>query len=110
MTTHNTVITQAFCDAWMAKDLDAIMDFFTEDAIYTNMPMDPPNCGKVEIRLFIEGFMGMAAEIEFIIHHQVEGVDGVVMNERTDRFKINDKWIDIQVMGVFEFSKGKSHI
>jgi limonene-1,2-epoxide hydrolase len=103
----NSDITQAFVDAWGAKDVDAIMGFFTEDAVYTNIPMGPPNHGKAEIRTFIEGFIGMAEEVEFVVHHQVEGADGVVMNERTDRFKINDKWVELAVMGIFEFSDGK---
>lgn len=29
------------------------------------------------------------------------------MNERTDRFLLNGKWIEIGVMGVFEFKNGK---
>ena len=103
----NSDITQAFIDAWGAKDVDAILEFFTEDAVYINIPMDPPNRGKAEIRTFIEGFIGMAEEVEFVVHNQVEGADGVVMNERTDRFKINGKWVELQVMGIFEFSDGK---
>ena len=103
----NSDITQAFVDAWAAKDVDAILEFFTEDAVYINIPMDPPNRGKAEIRTFIEGFIGMAEEVEFVIHNQLEGADGMVMNERTDRFKINGSWVELQVMGVFEFSDGK---
>ncbi len=105
--TDNSKITQAFIEAWMAMDIDAILDFFTEDAVYINIPMDPPNRGKVEIRAFIEGFIGMASEMEFIIHNQVEGENGIVMNERTDRLHIDGKWVELPVMGVFEFTDGK---
>ena len=31
----------------------------------------------------------------------------MVMNERTDRFLINDDWVEIQVMGIFEVVDGK---
>jgi limonene-1,2-epoxide hydrolase len=103
----NSDITQAFIDAWGAQDVDAIVEFFTEDAVYINIPMDPPNRGKAEIRSFIEGFIGMAEKLEFVIHKQVEGADGVVMNERTDRFKINGRWVELPVMGIFEFKEGK---
>lgn len=103
----NSDITNAFIDVWQARDVDAILEFFTEDAVYINIPMDPPNHGKTEIRAFIEGFIGMASQIEFVVHHQIESSDGLVMNERTDRFLINDKWVELQVMGVFEFSAGK---
>jgi limonene-1,2-epoxide hydrolase len=29
------------------------------------------------------------------------------MNERTDRFKVGDKWVAARVMGVFEIRGGK---
>jgi len=104
---NNSTISSAFIDAWGARDVDAIMDFFTDDAVYINIPMDPPNRGKAEIRAFIEGFMGMVSELEFIVHHQVESADGIVMNERTDRLKMGDNWIELPVMGIFEFRDGK---
>lgn len=102
-----SAITTEFVNAWTAMDIDRIMDFFTDDAVYINIPMDPPNRGKQEIRAFIEGFIGMTSAIEFIVHHQVESADGIVMNERTDRITINGKTVELPVMGVFEFSDGK---
>jgi limonene-1,2-epoxide hydrolase len=103
----NAAITQDFIKAWTDMNIDKLMEFFTDDAVYTNIPMDPPNKGKQAIRTFIEGFMGMASEMEFIVHNQIEGPDGVVMNERTDRLCLNDKWVELPVMGVFEFTDGK---
>lgn len=103
----NADITTDFINAWSAMDLDRIMDFFTEDAVYINIPMEPANRGKAEIRTFIEGFMGMATAMEFIVHNQAENADGVVMNERTDRITMGDKLMELPVMGVFEFSDGK---
>ena len=104
---NNAAITTDFVNAWTALDLDAIMDFFTEDAVYTNIPMGAPNVGKVGIRAFIEGFIGAAEKIEFIVHHQVEGPDGIVMNERTDKLTMGGKVIELPVMGVYEFVDGK---
>lgn len=104
---NNTAIAQDFINAWTDMDVDQIMGFFTEDAMYTNIPMGPPNEGKQAIREFIEGFMVMASEMEFIVHNQIEGPDGVVMNERTDRLCLNNKWVELPVMGVFEFRDGK---
>ena len=103
----NADITDDFIQAWNKLDLDAIMEFFAEDAAYANVPMGPPHVGKAAIRAFIEGFIGSAEAIEFIVHKQVEGEDGVVMNERLDRFLINDNWVELPVMGVFEFTDGK---
>ena len=103
----NTDLIDAFVAAWAAKDVDRIMDFFTEDAVYINIPIDPPNEGKEAIRKVIEGFVGMAKQIEFVVHHQAEGPDGIVMNERTDRFLMGEKWAEAPVMGVFQVREGK---
>ena len=103
----NADITTGFINAWCARDLEAIMDYFTEDAVYTNIPMGPPNVGKANIQAFIEGFLGSAEGIEFVIHHQVEGPDGIVMNERTDRINLGGKVVELPVMGVYEFVDGK---
>ncbi len=99
-------IVEQFTAAWSAKDVDALMGFFTEDAEYINIPMDPPNRGSAEIRAFIEGFLGMMDSIEFTVHHQLEQGD-LVMNERTDRIVMNGKTIDLKVMGIFEFRGDK---
>ena len=104
---NNARITTDFINAWTAMDVDAIMEFFTEDAVYINIPITPANKGKREIRTFIEGFIATVSELEFIIHHQIEGADGMVMNERTDRLNFNGELIELPVMGVFEFTDGK---
>tara|TARA_B100000795_G_scaffold95557_1_gene70069 strand:- start:2471 stop:2770 length:300 start_codon:yes stop_codon:yes gene_type:complete len=83
------------------------MAHFSEDAVYVNIPMEPANEGIVAIRAFIDRFIGMASEIEFIVHHQIDNGEGVIMNERTDRFFINDAWLELQVMGTFELANGK---
>ncbi len=98
----NTEIVDAFVAAWGRRDLQGILDYFTDDALYINIPMDPPNEGKEAIQKALEGFIGMASEIEFVVHHQGETPDGRVLNERTDRFKIGDSWIELPVMGIFE--------
>jgi len=106
--TTATEITDQFVAAWGAMDIDAILSFFTDDAVYTNIPMDPPNKGKQEIRTFIEGFLGTCKSCEFIVHNQVESADGsVVMNERTDKLEMGDNMVELAVMGVFEFRDGK---
>ena len=81
--------------------------YFSDDAVYVNIPIDPPNVGKEMIRATIEGFTGAASEIQFVVHHQSESADGTVMNERTDRFLIGDTWVELPVMGVFELIDGK---
>ncbi len=103
----NSDIISAFCRAWAERDLDKIMAFFTEDATYHNIPIDPPSVGKDAIRATIASFTSEPESIEFTVHHQAESADGVVMNERTDSFRIGDTTIALRVMGTFELSDGK---
>ena len=103
---NSTVITE-FCASWATRDIDTIMAFFAEDAVYYNIPMEPPNQGAAQIRAVIEQFMTDPEEVEFKIHHQAENADGVVMNERTDTFSFGDHTITMRVMGVFELDAGK---
>lgn len=102
-----TDLVTEFIGSWARGNVDEIIDYFADDAVYINIPMDPPNIGKPAIRAFIEGFMGMAEKIEFRIHHQGEAGAGVVMNERTDRFLIKGQWLELPVMGIFEIEDGK---
>ena len=104
---NNSEIVNGFIGCWEKRDLDGIMSYFTQDAVYTNIPIDPPNVGVDAIRTFIEGFIGMASDVEFVVHHQVDNGAGVIMNERTDRFLINGDWVEIAVMGIFEVVDGK---
>lgn len=103
----NSEIVFEFTTAWSNMDIDKVMSFFAEDAEYANIPMGPPNVGKEAIRQFIDGFVGTASAIEFIVHHQVEGGDGIVMNERTDKITIGGNQVDLPVMGIFELRDGK---
>ena len=95
-----------FIDAWNEIDLPKIMSYFADDCVYHNIPMDPME-GVVAIRAFIEGFVGMAAEIRWETHHIGETSSGEVLTERTDNFKIGEKWVSIRVMGIFELRDGK---
>ncbi len=105
---QNTDVIDRFVKAWSHKDIDELVSFFTDDAVYTNIPIDPPSEGLEAIRKTIEGFAGMAEAIEFVVHASAENPEtNTVMNERTDRFKIGERWVEARVMGVFELRDGK---
>ncbi len=103
----NSDIVTKMLGNWKLKDVDAVAQFFTDDAIYTNVPIEPANKGISEIRTFLTWFFGEIKSLEFITHRQVEGDDGTVMNERTDKLDFTGKVVDLPVMGVFEFRDGK---
>ena len=103
----NSEIVTDFLAAWDALDLEAILSFFTEDAVYTNIPMGPPNTGIEEIRDFVSGILKLVSKGEFRVHHQVEGANGIVMNERTDILHFGPDEVVLPVMGIFELRDGK---
>ena len=96
-------IVRDFCAAWERADVEAIVDSFTDDAVYHNIPMAPCN-GKDAIREFVSGFIpGTASSVHFDIRHQV--VDGnIVMNERVDTLVMESGKIELPVCGVFELT------
>ncbi len=92
-------------DGFNQIDLDAIVACFADDAIYDNVPMAAVQ-GTDAIRKTLEGFMGAASEVQWdIVNIVADG--GVVLTERVDKFKINDQWIELRVMGAFEVADGK---
>lgn len=100
MSTEAESIVTEFCKAWARLNVDQVMDFFTDDAVYHNVPMKPAT-GKAAIRKTIEGLLKGTTWLEFKIVHTASS-DGVVMNERVDSFEANGKRISLPVMGVFE--------
>lgn len=102
-----TETVRAFVGAWSQGDLDAIMDFFAPDCVYHNIPVEPVR-GTAAIRAVIEGFTGMATEMDWVLHHVAESASGVVLTERLDRFRLaDDRWLELPVMGAFELRDGK---
>ncbi len=100
-------IVNDFCKAFESKNLEAIMGFFTEDAVYHNIPMKPVS-GKAAIRATIQSFMPKSDKdtITFKILH-TSATGNVVFNERVDAFDTNGKHVELPVAGVFEISGGK---
>jgi limonene-1,2-epoxide hydrolase len=99
------VVTE-FCKKWLSADPDELADYFTADAVYHNIPMEPVQ-GREAIREFIAGFTAGFDGIDFQVHRQIS--DGnVVMNERTDVMRRKDGGeIPLPVTGVFEIVDGK---
>ena len=93
-------IVNEFCKAWARLNVDQIMDFFTDDAVYHNIPMNPA-AGKATIRNTIDGLLNGTTWIEFKILHSASN-GNIVFNERVDSFEAGGKRISLPVTGVFE--------
>jgi limonene-1,2-epoxide hydrolase len=106
MTRSPDEVVTEFCNKWLAANPDELADYFTDDAVYHNIPMEPVH-GREAIREFIAGFTAGFDGIDFQVHRQIS--DGnVVMNERTDVMRRKDGGeIPLPVTGVFELVDGK---
>jgi limonene-1,2-epoxide hydrolase len=90
--------------AWTRLDLDGIMGYFAEDAVWDNVPMNSPAKGRAAIREMTQGFLkdttSFGAKILKSLH-----VGNTVFNERVDTIKMkNGKGADIPVAGIFELN------
>jgi len=93
-------IVRRFCDAVPRRDCAELAGFFSDDAIYHNIPVDPVR-GTEAIRKLLESFLAPASHAEFEIRAlAVQGRS--VLTERVDRFVVNGKPVALPVMGVFE--------
>ena len=94
-----------FCAAWSKVNPDELAEFFTDDAVYHNIPIAPVT-GRDTIKATIAGFTGGVEKIEFRVRNIV--ADGpVVLTERVDVFVMPERSIELPVMGTFEVRDGK---
>lgn len=90
----------AFCEAWSRLDIEELMAYFSDDAVYHNMP-GPPAIGKDAVRTTIERFLGGWQSTDWeVLNTAANG--RLVFAERVDRTVAAGKKIDLPVTGVFE--------
>lgn len=93
-----------FIAAWPERDAARLASFFSEDAVYHNMPMEPVN-GREAIQAALAAFMEMGGRVDVDMRHIV--ADGaVVMTERVDHFIRPGMTISLPVAGIFEIRSG----
>ena len=98
-------VVHAFMAAAEKRDYDAAMELLTDDIEYQNMPL-PPVHGKAAVRETLEALLALCTDSEWVVHRELASGD-LVMNERTDRFEMGGKWVDLPVAGVFELRDGR---
>ncbi|MDE2746109.1 MAG: nuclear transport factor 2 family protein [Chloroflexota bacterium] len=101
---------EAIVNAFMAEfdaehpDADQLATYFTDDAVYHNMPMAPAE-GIEAVTAALAGVSQMTSKGWEVLHSAVNG--DVVLNERIDRFDMGGTEVAVQVCGVFEIRDGK---
>lgn len=98
MTPSETVT--AFIAAIERKDIDAAVELLADDVSYENVPMKPIS-GRERVRAALGSFLGVASKVEWPVSSQL-AVGNRVANERIDRFKIGEGWLEMPVAGFFD--------
>jgi limonene-1,2-epoxide hydrolase len=98
MTPEETV--DEFIRRVVALDLDGAAELVSADLEYDNVPIGKV-AGPEGLVSFLSAMVTGIDEVVFVVHRQT-AAGRIVMNERTDRFRLGEKWIDLPVAGVFE--------
>ncbi len=102
---ENIKTIRRFCAEWTTPNIPKILDYFTDDAIYHNMPIQAVQ-GKDAIKGLIEQFTAAFEKGDWEVKN-IAAAGDVVLTERIDRFIGPEKNMSLQVMGIFELSGGK---
>jgi limonene-1,2-epoxide hydrolase len=95
-----TQIVTEFCNAVPRRNVEELVGFFSDDAVYHNIPIAPVR-GRDAIAATLRGFLDPSTDASFeVLALAAEGRK--VLTERIDRFTINGKQIALPVMGTFE--------
>ena len=99
-------LIRRFCDEFAkGSSVDDIVAYFTDDAVYHNIPVEPavgPEAIKAVFSMFTTGVERMEFKILNIV-----GEGNVVLTERVDVFVLPNMTIELPVMGTFEVRDGK---
>lgn len=95
-----------FLMSWDKRDIDHIMSFFAEDAVYHNVPVDPI-AGLEDIRQIFVAFLDAFPKAALDVVNVVAKPD-LVIAERIDRFTtVDGRKVVLPVNGVFVLNNGK---
>ena len=101
----NVETVKAFCQAWSRRNASELADYFTDDGVYYNMPIQPV-AGKANVKVFIENFLATWTDTDWEILNVADAGD-VVFCERVDKTKTTMGDVDLPCVGVFEMQDGK---
>jgi limonene-1,2-epoxide hydrolase len=105
MTTEADHVVRRFVAGWGRADIEELLEYFAEDAVWHPMPMKPA-VGKAALRKAFGTWLAGTVQGGAEILEQVS--DGkIVMHERTDRFSFGGQEHVLPVCAVFEIENGR---
>ena len=106
MPTDAKSLVLEFCQAFTdGATPAALVEYFTEDAVYHNIPVEPA-VGHEAILGLLNMFLTPVERVEFRVLNVVADGD-TVLTERVDVFHLPNAVIELPVMGTFEVKDGK---
>ena len=98
-------IVKSVIDAIMRKDFDLAFNYFDENVQYTNIALRSA-FGKSDARALVERLFAptLASETRYI-RFAVDEICTFI--ERVDRHRLSSGWVELPVVGVFEFRDGR---
>lgn len=99
-----SAVVSAFIDAIERRDLDAAMALVHPECEYDNVPIGPVH-GHAAILGILGPIAARSDEIRWPVARWASN-GTVVFNERLDRFRSGERWIEIAVAGVWEVHDG----
>ena len=98
-----------FISAIERLELPHALALLSDDCEYDNVPLGKV-VGPEAVGNALAPFLDRYDRVEWVVHHQVSSGNldhGVVMNERLDRFRSGEKWVELPVAGLFIVRHGK---
>jgi limonene-1,2-epoxide hydrolase len=93
-------VVRKFMDTWPRGDLDEIVAFFSDDAVYTDGPRGTSQ-GVEAIRAEMASTLEMVPSTTAEVKNLVASGESVMV-ERVDIFEMAGKKFDLEISGVFE--------
>jgi limonene-1,2-epoxide hydrolase len=97
------IVVRNFCEAFERQDIEELLEFFSEEAVYENVPIGAAT-GKEAVRATLQQFVVPGSKAKFEILLLVSN-GSAVLTERIDHLTIANKPVSLRVMGTFEVSK-----
>ena len=94
------LVVRNFLAAWKRSDVDELVSFISDDAVYTDGPRGTHHgidAIKTELQSFVKTTPSTIVDVKTLVSD-----GGTVMLERVDNFEIQGKPFGLEVAGVFE--------
>ncbi|MCJ7808010.1 MAG: nuclear transport factor 2 family protein, partial [Dehalococcoidia bacterium] len=91
---ENQQIVLNFIQAVNEHDMNKALVFLDADCFYHNIPMEPVT-GTEAIKGVLNPMLDVSSKVDWNVHNIAETETGSVLTERTDRFLIKEKWVEV---------------